>query len=94
MQLAFVIKMPLMHRLACLRDDVIFLIFCYQKYKYRVDYTRVNEFGQCEEPTGEMLEEIKEEKDEGVKVPLQSDDGELKVSAEKKVRRGARQKIS
>jgi len=44
-----------MHRLACLRDDVIFLIFCYQKYKYRTDYTRVNEFGQCSEPTDEML---------------------------------------
>jgi len=44
---AFVIKMPIMHRLACLRDDVIFFIFLYQKYKYRTDYTRVNEYGQC-----------------------------------------------
>ena len=54
---AFVIKMPIMHRLACLRDDVIFLIFCYQKYKYKTDYTRVNEYGQCEQPTEEMLQE-------------------------------------
>eukprot|EP00804_Cyclotella_cryptica_P008780 CCRYP_015647-RB/>CCRYP_015647-RB protein AED:0.07 eAED:0.07 QI:143/0.85/0.75/1/1/1/8/1476/721 len=54
---AFVIKMPIMHRLACLRDDVIFFIFCYQRYKYKTDYTRVNEFGQCVEPTDEMLEE-------------------------------------
>merc|ERR1711957_846168 len=45
---AFVIKMPIMHRLACLRDDVIFFVFCYQRYKYRTDFTRVNEFGQCE----------------------------------------------
>jgi hypothetical protein len=44
---AFVIKMPLMHRLACLRDDLIFFIFLYQRWIYRVDYTRVNEFGQC-----------------------------------------------
>jgi hypothetical protein len=40
-----------MHRLACLRDDVIFLIFCYQRWKYRTDYSRVNEYGQlCEDP--------------------------------------------
>lgn len=43
---AFTIKMPTLHRLATLRDDVIFFIWLYQKYKYRVDYTRVNEFGQ------------------------------------------------
>lgn len=54
---AFVIKMPIMHRLACLRDDVIFFIFCYQRYKYKTDYTRVNEFGQCSQPTEEMLAE-------------------------------------
>ncbi|KAL3780126.1 hypothetical protein ACHAWO_011582 [Cyclotella atomus] len=58
---AFVIKMPIMHRLACLRDDIIFFIFCYQRYKYRIDYTRINEFGQCEEPTEEILEEMKNE---------------------------------
>ena len=43
---AFTIKMPTLHRLATLRDDVIFFIYIYQTYKYRVDYTRVNEFGQ------------------------------------------------
>ena len=58
---AFVITMPIMHRLACLRDDVIFFIFLYQRYKYKTDYTRVNEYGQCEEPTAEMLAEINEE---------------------------------
>lgn len=58
---AFVITMPIMHRMACLRDDVIFFIFLYQRYKYRVDYTRVNEFGQCVQPTEEMLAEIEEE---------------------------------
>lgn len=55
-----------MHRLACFRDDVVFLIFLYQvsrlsgvtmlksryssvnfqRYIYRVDHSRVNEFGQ------------------------------------------------
>merc|ERR1712228_805703 len=42
---AFLIKMPTMHRLSCFRDDVIFLIFLYQKWIYRTDYSRVNEYG-------------------------------------------------
>ena len=43
---AFTIRMPTLHRLATLRDDVIFFIWLYQKWVYRVDYSRVNEFGQ------------------------------------------------
>ncbi|KAI9470455.1 cleft lip and palate transmembrane protein 1-domain-containing protein [Zychaea mexicana] len=43
---AFVIKMPTLHRLACLRDDVVFFVYLYQRYKYKVDPTRANEFGQ------------------------------------------------
>ena len=43
---AFTIKMPTLHRLATLRDDVIFFVYLYQSWKYRVDYSRVNEFGQ------------------------------------------------
>lgn len=43
---AFTIKMPTLHRLATLRDDVIFFVYLYQSYKYKVDYNRVNEFGQ------------------------------------------------
>ncbi|KAF2840335.1 cleft lip and palate associated transmembrane protein 1 [Patellaria atrata CBS 101060] len=43
---AFTIKMPTLHRLATLRDDVIFFVYLYQSYKYKVDYSRVNEFGQ------------------------------------------------
>lgn len=42
---AFVIKMPTMYRLGCFRDDIVFLIFLYQRWIYRVDPTRVNEFG-------------------------------------------------
>jgi hypothetical protein len=38
--------MPLLHRLATLRDDVIFFFYLYQAWAYKVDYTRVNEFGQ------------------------------------------------
>lgn len=42
---AFVIKMPTMYRLGCFRDDIIFLIYLYQRWIYRVDHSRVNEFG-------------------------------------------------
>jgi hypothetical protein len=43
---AFTIKMPILHRLATFRDDIIFFIYIYQRWVYKVDYTRVNEFGQ------------------------------------------------
>ncbi|XP_052195403.1 uncharacterized protein LOC127803317 [Diospyros lotus] len=42
---AFVIKMPMLHRLSVFRDDVIFLIYVYQRWIYPVDRKRVNEFG-------------------------------------------------
>jgi len=38
--------MPTLHRLATLRDDVIYFIALYQSWVYRVDHRRVNEFGQ------------------------------------------------
>jgi len=49
---AFIIKMPTMHRLACLRDDVVFMIYLYQRYLYPIDKNRVNEYGESfdEEP--------------------------------------------
>ncbi|KAK2002077.1 cleft lip and palate transmembrane protein 1 [Colletotrichum falcatum] len=43
---AFTIKMPFLHRLSTFRDDIIFFIYIYQRWAYRTDYTRVNEFGQ------------------------------------------------
>ncbi|XP_004917023.1 cleft lip and palate transmembrane protein 1 isoform X2 [Xenopus tropicalis] len=49
---AFVIKMPMMYRIGCLRDDVVFFIYLYQRWIYRVDPTRLNEFGTSgEAPT-------------------------------------------
>ncbi|KAH6833825.1 Transmembrane CLPTM1 family protein [Perilla frutescens var. hirtella] len=42
---AFVIKMPILHRLSVFRDDLIFVIYLYQRYMYPVDKKRVNEFG-------------------------------------------------
>ena len=37
--------MPTLYRLGCFRDDLIFLIYLYQRWIYRVDLKRVNEFG-------------------------------------------------
>ncbi|CAH8542426.1 unnamed protein product [Dicrocoelium dendriticum] len=50
---AMIITMPTSHRIACLRDDVIFLIYLYQRCLYPVDKSRINEFGQRgdDEPT-------------------------------------------
>uniref|UniRef100_A0A1X7UW59 Cleft lip and palate transmembrane protein 1 n=1 Tax=Amphimedon queenslandica TaxID=400682 RepID=A0A1X7UW59_AMPQE len=42
---AFVIKMPTMYRIGCFRDDIVFFIYLYQRWIYRVDMKRVNEFG-------------------------------------------------
>ena len=37
---AFIIKMPTMHRISCFRDDLVFLIYMYQRWIYRVDESR------------------------------------------------------
>lgn len=65
---AFTIKMPMLHRLATLRDDVIFFVYLYQSYKYKVDYTRVNEFGQGGEDdvAGEGKVKVEEDVKDGV----------------------------
>ena len=41
---AWVVKMPLKHRLMTLRDDVVFVVFLYQRCAYRVDASRPHEF--------------------------------------------------
>ncbi|CAR21529.1 KLTH0B04114p [Lachancea thermotolerans CBS 6340] len=43
---AFVAKMPWLHKIATFRDDVVFFIYLYQFWAYRVDYARTNEFGE------------------------------------------------
>ena len=45
---AFIIKMPTMHRLACLRDDLVFIIYLYQRWAYGIDRKRANEYGQVD----------------------------------------------
>ncbi|XP_029475424.1 cleft lip and palate transmembrane protein 1 isoform X2 [Rhinatrema bivittatum] len=53
---AFVIKMPMMYRIGCLRDDVVFFIYLYQRWIYRVDPTRMNEYGTSgEDPSSQTV---------------------------------------
>jgi len=42
---AFVVKMPTAHRIATLRDDVVFFGYLYQAWLYPVDRARPNEYG-------------------------------------------------
>ncbi|XP_067635130.1 lipid scramblase CLPTM1L isoform X2 [Eurosta solidaginis] len=49
---AFIITMPTAHRVACLRDDVVFLIYLYQRWLYPVDKNRLD--------TGLAIEEYTE----------------------------------
>ncbi|XP_004932365.2 cleft lip and palate transmembrane protein 1-like protein [Bombyx mandarina] len=39
---AFIITMPTAHRMACFRDDLVFLVYLYQRWLYPVDKTRVD----------------------------------------------------
>ena len=59
---AFVIKMPTLHRLSVFRDDVVFAVALYQRWIYRVDTSRINEFGfSGEDPfagAGEGVERV------------------------------------
>ena len=42
---SFIVVMPTAHRIACLRDDLVFFVYLYQRYLYPVDKKRPNEFG-------------------------------------------------
>lgn len=44
---AFVIRMPTMHRISCFRDDVVFIIYLYQRYIYKVDERRRTDAEDC-----------------------------------------------
>ena len=43
---AFAVRMPVMHRISCFRDDILFLVYLYQRWIYPTDMTRMNEYGQ------------------------------------------------
>ncbi|XP_060535052.1 lipid scramblase CLPTM1L [Cylas formicarius] len=53
---AFIITMPTAHRLACFRDDVVFLVYLYQRWLYPVDKSRTDDM------TGEVVPENEKKK--------------------------------
>ncbi|CAI9763398.1 unnamed protein product [Fraxinus pennsylvanica] len=61
---AFVIKMPTLHRLSVFRDDLIFLIYLYQRWAYPVDRKRVNEFGFAAEGDQASTTDAAEQKED------------------------------
>jgi hypothetical protein len=96
---AFTIKMPTLHRLATLRDDVIFFIWLYQGWKYKVDYTRVNEFGQGgvdeDEAEAEAAPDSKSKKTElKEKEPADEDDAKAPSSRTAEASGSASSKLS
>ncbi|KAG7356507.1 Cleft lip and palate transmembrane protein 1 (CLPTM1) domain containing protein [Nitzschia inconspicua] len=84
---AWLIEMPLKHRLMTLRDDVVFIVFLVQVYIYRVDKTRTNEFGYSYEEKkqdGELENEKNDEGDNKRIIIMDNDTPPLSVSKEPK----------
>lgn len=75
---AFVIKMPTLYRLGCFRDDIVFCIYLYQRWIYKTDLSRVNEFGF----SGEMANENKKDK-KAIEPPKTEETGKKNEKAKK-----------
>merc|ERR1712020_703437 len=52
---AFIITMPTAHRVACFRDDIVFLIYLYQRWLYPIDKNRLDVSGMIEETAGNEM---------------------------------------
>merc|ERR1712088_243725 len=52
---AFIITMPTAHRVACFRDDIVFLIYLYQRWLYPIDKNRIDASGMIEETAGNEI---------------------------------------
>ncbi|PSN48282.1 Cleft lip and palate transmembrane protein 1-like protein [Blattella germanica] len=59
---AFIITMPTAHRVACFRDDIVFLIYLYQRWLYPVDKTRIDSMESMDQAEGRPAIEILEPK--------------------------------
>ncbi|KAK0090016.1 hypothetical protein PV325_004149 [Microctonus aethiopoides] len=53
---AFIITMPVAHRVACFRDDAIFLVYLYQRWLYPVDKNRRDTVTITEEVGASVIE--------------------------------------
>ena len=60
---AFIIRMPAMARMSCFSDDVVFIVYLWQRYLYPVDESRqVEGGGMAEAETAQV-----QEKEKGIK---------------------------
>ncbi|KMZ64783.1 putative Cleft lip and palate transmembrane protein [Zostera marina] len=84
---AFVIKMPTLHRLSVFRDDLIFVIFIYQKWIYPVDKKRINEYGFG----GEEVDESSIPRNTGIGFE-EEDPSSIRASVTNKPQRGSKSK--
>ncbi|KAM9988836.1 hypothetical protein ACTFIY_004880 [Dictyostelium cf. discoideum] len=92
---AFIIKMPLLHRLSCLRDDIIFIVYLYQRWIYPVDKKR-SHYGSEEaeevevekiQDKKEIKEKVEEEEKEKEKVEEEEEKEEESTSSSKVTKR-------
>jgi len=56
---AFMIPMPTLHRLRVFRDDIVFIIYLYQRWIYPVDSTRIDAIDSFEDAPAEEMEKSK-----------------------------------
>ncbi|XP_032529088.1 lipid scramblase CLPTM1L [Danaus plexippus] len=56
---AFIITMPTAHRVACFRDDLVFLVYLYQRWLYPVDKTRTDTSVSMDEVAEEVTDKQK-----------------------------------
>ena len=79
---AVLVAMPIHHKIACLRDDAVFIVFLYQRWLYPVDKRRANEYGLAyERDDGEE----DADKDDGREQGAQGDgvhDGDVAAAAD------------
>ncbi|KAN0040820.1 hypothetical protein ACTFIV_003356 [Dictyostelium citrinum] len=61
---AFIIKMPLLHRLSCLRDDIIFIVYLYQRWIYPVDKKRSHYGSEEDDDPAILLQQNKDQEKE------------------------------
>lgn len=66
---AFIVKQPMLYRLACFRDDIIFFATLYQRYIYGVDKSRTHEFSSaiedsCAADEGSVQQQVSNEEAE------------------------------
>lgn len=62
---AFIITMPTAHRLACFRDDIVFVVYLYQRWLYPVDASRLDDGRGVHEGVGEESKAVLEGEQEG-----------------------------